>query len=106
MQVQGARLSGEPLDRPTARDGRVVIVLQLPVLEALSANASTLILYGRLGRRYVLESATNLGPQAVWSPLKEVVPTRAAEPITGLRQGLPVVFYRARQVGAVESQVR
>jgi len=99
----GIESDGSPTAQISALPGKVVIVGEEPLLEALLATNGqrSLILYGKPGSNYVIEARTNLSKGNTWQPVVENIS------LTNLFQVLPLpadtnqsIFFRAARVVA------
>jgi hypothetical protein len=85
----------------TTRNGEVV-VLNTNSLPLLRANRGTsglqyLTLYGFSETNYVIESATNLNPPALWQPLYALTPSNFFAITPTISMTNPAQFFRAKQ---------
>lgn len=81
--------------------GRAVVVNREPLVEAFTAsNARTLVLYGRPGTNYTVESAP--GPLGPWQPQTSITPTSLFTVFdTSASADAPGIFYRAIEGASV-----
>ena len=101
-QPAGLGADGQPVQKPTAESGRIIIVGQQPVLEPMLAPDLTraLGLYGQPGASYGIQYSFNPANPAGWIDLIHVPMTNLFEIIPGLAVNGPQVFYRAYQLVA------
>ncbi len=66
-EVVGTDASGSRTLRGTANAGRIIVIGSQPVIEATKPDE--LMLYGRLGQFYTVETSASLNPGAYWSGL-------------------------------------
>lgn len=77
--------------------GRVVIVAEQPVLDAiaLEANGHRLRLFGNPGETYQIQTATNVTPPAIWLPFTDLVLSNIVQTVDGDTNNVPFRIYRA-----------
>jgi hypothetical protein len=77
-------------------DGRVVVVGTLPLLESrFGANKQRqLVIYGRPGSIYTLQSRFGLGPTTPWANRMNVTPTSTAHNVSPPSPAAPLIYYR------------
>src|SRR5262245_4003099 len=92
-QVAGERTSGTPLTKATVRVGQVIIIGQQPILEATLPSAPALILYGRPGASFSIESTSDLGSPNSWTLFRRVPQTDPFQLIGNLASGGGAIFY-------------
>jgi hypothetical protein len=63
----GLDASGSRTLRGTANAGRIIVIGSRPVIEATKPDE--LMIYGRPGQLYILETSGSLNPGAFWSAL-------------------------------------
>jgi hypothetical protein len=82
----------------TATSGRVVVVKDQPLLEALLATngSRTLGLYGRVGTNYQLQYKSSLASGSSWSPVLTYMHTNVAQTFS-VSSASPVIMYRLQQ---------
>jgi len=79
-------------------EGRVVVVGTRPLLEArLTGTLRQLILYGKLGSNYTLQSRTNVVTGTGWQNRNTVTMTNMARTIPAPSPTAPSIFYQLRQ---------
>lgn len=66
-EVMGLDASGSRTLRGTANAGRIIVIGSRPVIEATKPDE--LMIYGRPGQLYILETSGSLNPGAFWSAL-------------------------------------
>jgi len=95
--AQALQASGVVVPRVFAQDGRVVIVGAAPSLEATIATNGQrmLMLYGRPGVTYDVESTPSLNPVVLWTQHWRGGVTNLVQPITPETNQMR--FYRARR---------
>jgi hypothetical protein len=95
-ELRGSAVSGQFLVNGGATNGRVIVVATEPVLEAGwgPGGARELTLYGLLGERYSIQSATRLAPPIAWQNVTDLVATNRQQRVTGLAAIGPHGFYR------------
>lgn len=94
--VVGTTGGGLRLANGLGQNGRLFVVGEEPVLDALLATKGdrSLVLYGRPGRAYAVESATNLALGAAWR-LEQAFELDGRFTVLPLEAAGPGVFYRA-----------
>ena len=99
--VAGVQSSGVQLKNGAGAGGKIIIVDGQPVLEAKTdASASRyLLLYGRAGASYTVESKTDW-LAAAWSPLANIPMTNTLHRIDRIEQAASPIFYRAYEFSA------
>jgi len=82
-----------------ANDGRVAIISEQPLLEARwsSGSGRQLILYGKPGQAYTIESAANAADTGAWQVWQQVTLTNSFGLLVPETNAAPAIFYRARQ---------
>ncbi|MBI1841411.1 MAG: hypothetical protein HYR88_11250, partial [Verrucomicrobia bacterium] len=95
--AQALRAAGGLLARPDVRDGKVVIIGDDPLLEAsLDAHRErTLVLYGRPGRHYSIQSSAHLNNGGDWKAWQETDLSTSWQEVLGPPTSDPVAYYRA-----------
>ncbi len=98
--VTAAGPDGAAMDNAGGHSGRVVVVGHEPLLEAwLSTNSRRMLtLYGNPGASYLMNFSTNL-TTTNW-PLAWRVPLTNLSETFEVNEGLPLVFYRAKEFTA------
>ncbi len=104
-QIEGERANGTRLTKARARAGTVVIIGKQPVLEAAAGPAPALILYGRPGASFAIESTTELGERPAWTTLTRVPQTGTFQTIANLPKVATPIFYRAVEFVAQPARV-
>jgi hypothetical protein len=66
-EIVGVDASGNQTLRGAANAGRIIVIGSQPVLEATKPDE--LMIYGRPGQLYILETSASLNPGAFWAPL-------------------------------------
>jgi hypothetical protein len=101
--VVGSLPNGTALANPRVSNGRVFLIGREPILDAhLSSNQVRLIdLYGHPNRRYLVQFTTNLLDAANWVPFQEIDMESSSTRFSSLPVSIPIVFYRAREVGLI-----
>ena len=99
--LQGTNNDASAVSQATVQPGRLVIVGQQSLLEALqtSGGGRSLALYGRPGASYQVESVSDLSNSRDWAELMRVPMTNILE-VLPLASGLPEAFYRAYEFTA------
>ena len=94
--LQGTNTDGSVVSQTVAQPGRLVIVGQQALLEALrtSGGARSLALYGRPGASYQIQYSTDLSKAGNWTGLIRVPMTSIME-VFPLDNSPPAAFYRA-----------
>ncbi len=79
-------------------EGRVVIVNTRPLIESRMAGAQRqLVVYGKLGSNYFLQSRTNFSAGIGWQTRNTVTMTNMTRVITAPNQTTPIIFFQLRQ---------
>lgn len=88
---------GSPFLSTLTSQGRVVVVADQPVLDAvaLDSNRHVLRLYGNPGETYAIETATNVTPPVFWLPLTELLLSNIVQSVDGDTNNTPFRIYRA-----------
>ena len=96
QSLQGTNSDASVVSQTVAHPGRVVIVGQQSLLEALGTpgGARSLALYGRPGASYQIQYSTDLSKAANWTGLMRVPMTSIME-VFPLSSSPPTAFYRA-----------
>lgn len=96
--VTAIQADGNPVPRTLANDGRVVVVGDASLLEALvqTNGQRTLILYGITNRIFALESTTNLMDSSAWTTVLQTSSTNLFQ-VFDVSQTNGVIFFRARE---------
>ncbi len=99
--LQGVNFDGTPVNLLAAQAGRLVIVGNEPLLEALRVPGGdrSLALYGKPWASYALESTTNLSSTA-WTHMLRVPMTNLVQFFSGLDTNSAAVLYRAYEFTA------
>jgi hypothetical protein len=97
--LEGTRANATRLSHGLAHDGRVIVIGDEPVLEALLRpdHSRFLRLYGRPGHSYTLDSQTRLQPALPWTLVARVPLAETVQEITGLDTSELMIFYRAQE---------
>jgi hypothetical protein len=78
--------------------GRVVILGNRPLLEARVENGQRqLVLYGRVGSNYTVQSRLNLLPGNAWANRSTITMTNSARVIAAPSSTAPLIFFQVRQ---------
>jgi hypothetical protein len=93
--VTAIRSGGLPVANTAGRPGRVVLVGSQPVLVDAGAAARAVYLHGLVGTNYVIEGASELGPDADWQPVVSVLLSNTVQ-FVALPPNPSPAFYRAR----------
>ena len=82
--IQGLKPNGNPVANAFGSPGRVVVLGQEPLLEALPSGHGQLrlILYAEPGTTNMLQTAMGLPPRGSWAPWQEVVATNLIHPLS------------------------
>jgi hypothetical protein len=96
QSLQGLNADGSIVNNFAVESGRLVVVGNDPLLEALrAANGSrSLALYGLPGDAYEIQSATNLAQPVAWQNVLSV-PMTNLQAVLALNSSPPNIFYRA-----------
>lgn len=88
---------GSPFLTTLISQGRVVIVADQPVLDALTLNSNRhfLRLYGNPGETYEIQTATNVTPPVFWLPFTELLLSNIVQTVDGDTNNVPFRVYRA-----------
>jgi hypothetical protein len=79
-------------------DGRVVILGNRPLLEArLNGGQRQLVLYGRVGSNYTIQSRLNLAPGNAWANRSTLTMTNSVRVVPAPSQTAPVIYFQLRQ---------
>lgn len=99
--LQGRNFNGAPAGSLAAQAGRLTVIGNEPLLEALRSPRGdrSLVLYGKPWSSYAIESTTNLARPA-WAFLLRTPMTQLMQQFTGLDTNQAEVFYRAREFSA------
>jgi len=83
---------------PVPEMERVVVVNDVPLMEAIFANntSRSLTLFGRVGANYQLQHLTDLGAQGAWQPLLNYSQTNVQQAVAVDPNG-PLLLYRLLQ---------
>ena len=98
-QVSGLQDNGQPAAKPGSADGRIILVVREPVLDAphVGANgAREFTLYGKPGSSYEVDYATNL---VDWQ-LDDRIPMTNKYQVVEASSPLANIFYRAEEFSA------
>lgn len=97
--VMGTKSDGTLIPRAETRPGRVVVIGDQPLLEAilLTNRQVLLVLYGIPGTTYRIEGTASIAEPVVWMALGSVTLTRFIEVLEPLSPSQPSRFFRARQ---------
>src|SRR5262249_55522482 len=84
---------------PLSDDGRVVIIGEHPLLHALLGGAGQrdLMLYGRPGAIYTIESSTDVTRADAWAPWRQVTLTNLFDRVSLSNSQPGTLFLRARE---------
>ncbi len=95
--VQALRLDGTPVPDWQAVSGRVFVIGEDPILEALllTNRVRELMLYAQPGQNYGIEYKTNLQASAPWTLLGDFPMAQSWLEITNVGPYAPSIFYRA-----------
>jgi len=96
-EARATQPNGNLLSRPKTADGRVFIIGEEPILDAVleTNGARTLVLYARPERHYTIESNTNLASADSWSAWQEIDLLGRWARLPNPGNGGSTVFYRA-----------
>ncbi len=99
--LQGRNFNGMPAGSLAAQPGRLAVIGNEPLLEALRSPRGdrSLVLYGKPWASYAIESTTNLS-RPTWAFLLRTPMTNLMQEFSGLDANRAVVFYRAREFSA------
>ena len=88
---------GSPFLTALRNQGRVVIVADQPVLDAVTliSNRHLLRLYGMPGKTYEIQTATNVTPPVFWLPFTDLLLSNIVQTIEGDTNDAPFRIYRA-----------
>jgi len=79
-------------------EGRVVVLGNRPLLEArMEAGQRQLVLYGRSGSNYTIQSRFNLLPGNVWANRSTITMTNSVRVLPALSPTAPIIFFQLRQ---------
>ncbi len=98
QDVVAIQADGNPVPRTLANNGRVVVIGDASILEALAPTNGqlTVILYGIRDRNFTLESTTNLMNGGVWTPVLQSSSTNLFQ-VFDVSTTNGVIFFRARE---------
>ncbi len=96
-EARATRPDGSLLARPKTVDGRVFVLGEEPILDALleTNGARTLVLYGRPDRAYTVETSTNLLNGGDWRLWQEVDLTQPWQVFPELQTSGQNIYFRA-----------
>lgn len=99
VDLQAIRPGGTAVESRSAQNGRIVVVGEQPVLEALPVDPGnrSLLLYGQAGVRYGIESTPSLSAGLAWTATLWVSMTNIVQRIDGLTPTDSDRFYRAKR---------
>jgi hypothetical protein len=82
-----------------ANDGRVVILGEQSLLEGrfTGAGARQLLLYGKRGTNYTLQSRTGFGAGSSWANRITITVTNVPHSVTPPSAALPIIYFRVRE---------
>jgi hypothetical protein len=83
---------------PLANHGRVAIISEQPLLEAMAGQDRQLVLYGKPGETYVLESTATPAVANSWAPVGQITLTGVSAAVPVLPSVTSAIFYRARSL--------
>jgi hypothetical protein len=97
QDFSGLLADGTPFQTTLADAGRVIVIADHPILEALTpvSNRHQLLFYGNPGVTYEVQTATNLTPPILWRPLTQVVLSNIVQTVEGGPNNVPFQIYRA-----------
>jgi hypothetical protein len=79
-------------------DGRVAILGTQPLLESrISGGQRQLVIYGKVGTNYTVQSRTSLAPPATWANRSTVAMTNNVRVIAAPAGPGSLIFYQLRQ---------
>jgi hypothetical protein len=97
--IGATRSDAGPLPSALLNDGRVVIIGAQPLVEAFYQNDGqpALMLYGKAGHTYQVETSSDLGNPSSWSPMAPIVLPTMSQLVPLPPSGPPARFFRARE---------
>lgn len=100
VAVDGRHQNNSPFAAQFAESGRVTVVGQEPLLEALleAGGSRTLVLYGVPGASYMIQSAGSLGGAGGWADWLGVTLTNLSHVISNVTPPSSIAFFRAYEV--------
>jgi hypothetical protein len=95
--LTGSKPNGTAYVNPIVQAGRVVVVADNPLLEALpSAPGRTMAVYGKTGANYQLQSNPSAVSPGAWRPVFTFTQTNIAQTLS-VTPDSPPIFYRLLQ---------
>jgi hypothetical protein len=92
------RMGSGPEPTVILNDGRVVILGNRPLLEArLDSGQRQLVLYGRVGSNYTVQSRLNMAPGSAWANRSTITMTNSVRVVPAPSATAPIIFYQLRQ---------
>ena len=94
--VGGTLTDGSSLPTGIGGSGRMVLIGPETLVDAQQAKGSrTLVLYGNVGSRFVVQSTTNPQARSVWTSAFTGTITNQTQLFTTVPVNVPAIFYRA-----------